>query len=217
MTLLRLAVLAFCAVFLSGCIGIVYEETGLPLVEEDRLLVGFDRLIIDDNAQVEVTAGRDFSVRVRGPEGYLHRINTRVLGDTLVIDQEDMNLSPEEVLVMITMPELHGIEYNAAGDISAYDINSAFFELSVNGMGSMTLEGTCDLLKVRVDGVGDLDARKFQCQEVDLSFDGVGSAEVYASHKIEAVVSGIGSVDVYGNPRYITKDASGIGSFDIHK
>lgn len=217
MTLLRLAGMAFCVVFLSGCIGIVYEETGLPLVEEDRALVGFDRIIIDDNAQVDITVGQDYSVRVRGPEGYLQRINTRVLGDALVIDQEEMNLSPEEVVIMITMPALHGIDYNAAGDVKAYDIESDFFELSINGMGSMYLEGVCDVLKVTVDGVGDLEASKFRCQDVDLRFDGVGSAEVYASNKINADVSGIGSVDVYGNPRYISKDASGIGSFDIHK
>lgn len=216
MKALKLAILAISATLLSACIGIVYEETGLPLVSEVRTLSGFDRVILDDNAEVEITAGQEFSIRVQAPEGYLHRIQTRVMGDTLVITQDDMSLSPEEVRIYIKMPALNAVTMEAAGSIEAKGIDSDYFELNVNGLGDMSLSGDCRTMIANVNGMGDLSARKLRCENVDLTFDGVGSASVYAALSIKANASGIGSIDVYGNPRSVRKDISGIGSFDIH-
>lgn len=200
----------------TGCIMIRYEETGLPLVSEERDLQDYDHIILEDNADLTVSAGEDYSMRLRLPEGYSQRVSTKVVGGSLIIDQLDMNLSPEEVIIDITLPNLVGFEMQSHSDVELKNIQADFFELSMEGAGSVELDGDCGRAVLTVDGMGDLNAGRFKCDHVRMEFSGVGSAEVHARESIDAEVSGIGSVDVYGGPDKVKKDVSGIGSFDIH-
>ncbi len=111
----------------TGCIIIRYEETGLPLVDETRDVGEFDRILLEDNAELTVTAGEDYSLKVRVPEGYEHRLITQVVGDTLIIDQVDMNLTPEEMIIDITMPSLVAFEMKSHSDVELKNIKEDFF------------------------------------------------------------------------------------------
>lgn len=69
-----------------------------------------------------------------------------------------------------------------------------------------------DDLKIRVSGAGDADTRKLKAKHVDISVSGAGDAEVFASKSIRARVSGVGSIDYYGDPEENETRVSGIGS-----
>jgi len=49
-------------------------------------------------------------------------------------------------------------------------------------------------------------------QDANVSFQGIGSVQVYASGKLEANVSGMGELSYYGRPKTVNKTVSGIGS-----
>jgi hypothetical protein len=212
----KLIIVMMAGFLTTGCIMIRYEKTGLPLVSEERTVEEYDQIILEDNVDLSVRAGEEYSMKLRLPEGYSHRVTTKVIGGSLVIDQLDMNLTPEEIIIDITLPKLTAFEMKSHGEVELLNLDADFFEVTLEGAGSIKAEGTCGRLTITIDGIGNLEARRFKCEHVKLEFDGIGSAEVYANQSIDADVSGIGSIDVYGGPSSVKKDVSGIGSFDIH-
>lgn len=103
-------------------------------------------------------------------------------------------------------------DLNGSGDL---DINAGAaidqVEAELMGSGHMTLVGTCQELRARSAGSGELDARHLRAQTVSVTQTGSGSSTVQARGTVAASVSGSGDIEVEGNPeqRSISRTGSG--------
>ena len=102
------------------------------------------------------------------------------------------------------------------GDIDISGVNSEDFTLELDGLGTISISGTCKNANLVLDGMGDLKARDFECERVRLIMDGMGDATVYASEYIFVNLDGFGNADVYGNPKDTKVDQDGMGDVDFH-
>jgi hypothetical protein len=114
--------------------------------------------------------------------------------------------------VIITVPALRRFNMEGAGETMLRGVAGDRFDVNYRGAGSMTIAGTVRQVNMQAQGVGEVDARKLIAQDANISFQGIGSVQVYASGKLEANVSGMGELSYYGHPKTINKTVTGIGS-----
>ena len=78
--------------------------------------------------------------------------------------------------------------------IDASGFNGGDFKLEASGVGSATLAGKVDSLKLALSGVGSVDAEGLAADRVVAEMSGVGSGSVRAEKSLQADVSGVGSL-----------------------
>ncbi len=166
------------------------------LKTENRNVAEFTKIDASGAYSIKVKVGESSSVRIKAEENLLSLIRTRVKGNTLIIDNKK-NLSPrKELLIEITTKDLTSIECSGANDIA----------------GSIELEGEVEKFFSDLSGAGSINARSLIANKVYISVSGAASATVHAKEFLDASVSGVGSIDYFGNPQNTKTNVSGVGS-----
>lgn len=203
----------------AGSATMTREDDGRDRVTENRDVTGFTRIQVKGAIDLELTAGKDYSVSIRTREDRIKDVTTELDGDTLVIDMEDDGRRNfwrnSSVDVTISMPTLAELEVLGAVDGELFDIESDELEIDVRGAADVEVEGTCGKLVLDVKGAGDIDADDLKCADVEVDVRGAGSASVFASESIDARVSGVASISVYGDPKDVRKHSGGLSSISI--
>ncbi|CAM3813838.1 head GIN domain-containing protein [Litorimonas haliclonae] len=193
-------------------------------VEQSYDYQDFDKISVVGvfNMDVEV-GGSNFSIKTSGEERYMSHLNVYVDDGTLYLDNDEdekkrswRGKKNKGIDITITLPSLNGLEVTGIGNGEIYGIDSNEFEVEFAGLGAMELSGRCGKLDVDYAGMGDMDARGLECEDVTIDMSGMGSASVYASESVDADMSGMGSIDVYGKPKKVKKDKGFMSSVDIH-
>jgi hypothetical protein len=205
---------------------------------EDRSVSSFKNVDVGGAAKVMVSQGDQPSVKVEGDENLLQYIEVEQEGDRIRIkERPGFNLQPSnDIRVYVTAPVFNNIDASGASDIIGQTkiSNPEEMRMHISGAGTIKMELDAPRLTFRLSGAGSIFI-KGQTKELDLemsgagsahfydllsestrvNLSGVGSAEVYASVKLDASVSGVGSIDYKGNATDVNKHVSGVGS--IHK
>lgn len=200
--------------------------SGTPLFagddeSEKRDLSTFHTIVVKGAIDLDVRVGRKQSVHVSVEDMKLSDVKTTVKDGILYIDTlKEKSVwggrhQSGEVNLSLSMEKFNGIKVKGAvdGDISGIDSKDMF--ITISGAADLNLSGSCGTLEMDVRGAGDLDAEDLKCKAVDVSISGAGDAEVYASDRIKAVVSGVGNIDILGNPKDVTKKVRGLGSIKV--
>lgn len=205
---------------------------------EDRPVSDFKNVEVGGAAKVLVSQGDHASVKIEGDENLLQYMEVRQEGNKVYIrEKRGFHLIPtHDLRIYVTAPVFNSIDASGACDIIGQTkiSNPENLEMHISGAGDIKMEVDAPRLKAEVSGSGsiflkgqtkdvDLDltgAGKAHCFEllaentkVDIS--GAGEAEVYASVKLDAEVSGAGSVNYKGNATQVNQHVSGAGS--VHK
>jgi hypothetical protein len=202
---------------------------------EERTITAFKDLRISSSVTVYLSQGDIKPVKVEGDENLLPYIEVVQDGDELVIrSREGYNLEgSSELKVYVSAPEFHSIRLSGAGDIIADNkiSNREELELDLSGAGNIKMEVDAPKITANISGVGSMYLRG-QTKDVDfdisgagsahcydllsentkIGISGVGSADVYASVKLDAHVSGAGSVHYKGSATEVNQQVSGVGS-----
>jgi hypothetical protein len=102
-------------------------------------------------------------------------------------------------------------DISGAADIDlALDVSS--LQTKVSGAANIKFNGRAKKHNVRLSGASNIRAEELRSDNTDISLSGAGSAHIYASEKLEAALSGVGSIRYYGEPNNIKINKSGIGS-----
>lgn len=171
----------------------------------------FDKIRVTGVYEIDVKVGGAFSVAISGPEKELERTDIRVDGNALVLSQKNKrkgwrkNRHNQTVFATITLPVLSAVDVSGVVDGTFYGIKADDFEFSVSGVGDIDFAGECQSLTATISGVGDVDAKEFECADVSVKISGVGDASVYASSSVDARISGMGDIDVFGAPKEVRK------------
>ena len=205
---------------------------------EDRSVSSFKNVDVSGAAKVMVSQGDQHSVKVEGDENLLQYIEVEQEGDKIRIkERPGFNLQPSgDIRVYVTAPVFNNIDASGASDIIGQTkiSNPEEMKMHVSGAGNIKMELDAPRLTFRMSGAGSIYI-KGQTKELELemsgagsahfydllsentrvNLSGVGSAEVYASVKLDASVSGVGSIEYKGNVTDVNQHVSGVGS--VHK
>ncbi len=202
---------------------------------EDRSVSNFKNVDVSGAAKVYVSQGDPASVKIEGDDNLLQYMEVIQEGDKVRIrERPGYNLIPTgDLHVYVTAPIFSHIDASGACDIIGKTrvSNSEDLSLQVSGAGDIRMELDAPRLTAKVSGSGSIDL-KGQTRDVDLELtgaghahcydllaentkvdiSGAGSAEVYASVKLDAEVSGAGDVRYKGNASNVSQHVSGAGS-----
>ena len=115
------------------------------------------------------------------------------------------------VVYRLTVAALDSIAVSGRGDVTLSNLRADRLAVEVDGAGGATLAGTVGAQTVTISGTGHYDGEDLQSADATVTIGGAGKAVVRVSDRLDARVSGVGSVEYIGDP-HVTKHTSGVGS-----
>jgi len=206
------------------------------IVTIDRTTADYDQLAISGSFNIELVAGKEGNLTLKGEGNILKHIITKVEGQKLTIKVEkgyQLNPSSHKKGVTITIPieVISSLACSGSGNIAGRKtIKTDRFETSMSGSGDVSLDldalsviagmsGSGDLalsgktrdLSIKISGSGDVEAYGLVAENVEAVVSGSANIKVTATQMIDARVSGSGDIDYRGNPKKVTTKISGSG------
>lgn len=152
------------------------------------------------------------AVALQADDNLLPLISTNMNGGQLRIGTMTAIAPSRTIHVTIIAKELDALIVSGAGKVRVSGIRSANFGASVSGAAAVALAGQVTESTIDISGAADVAAFDLLAANATVRLSGAGSAQVFASAKLDARVSGVGSVEFRGNPKIIDKNISGVGS-----
>lgn len=170
---------------------------------------------------------------IKTDSNLMEYVKVEVDGDELKVSLDKPNSSPSKFEVYTNSKELVEVNLSGAGSFKALekvtvndlklslsgtgsanfkDIEAESIECRLSGAGSLNLAGSGNYLRCNLSGVGSIKAEDFVVKDAKCSVSGVGSVYVQVENKLDAKVSGVGSVKYKKEPKEVIKSRSGIGS-----
>ena len=115
---------------------------------------------------------------------------------------------------LATPEEVVKVEQAGACKFIMKDMSSARFQLILTGTSTAEISGKTDLFEVNIQGACSLDARTFKSKEASVSVSGAGKADISVDEKLTAKITGLGTINYYGEPKDIVKNIAGLGSLN---
>ena len=205
---------------------------------EDRSVSDFKNVEVDGAAKVLVSQGDHSSVKLEGDENLLSYMEVSQEGDRVIIrERHGIHLVPTTDIKVyvstkvynqikvsgavdiigqskITNPEDLALSVSGAGDIKM-DVDAPRLSADVSGSGSVDLKGQTKDVDLDLTGAGHAHCYDLLAENTKVDISGAGDAEVFASVKLDATVSGAGNVNYKGNATTVNQHVSGAGS--VHK
>lgn len=201
---------------------------------EARSVSNFTSVSSFGEYDVYLTQGSTYSVTIEADDNLLPYIETVVNGDVLEIrTKEGYWLSTRhDPKVHITAPAFTKVKTFGSGDIISenklnntspiafevsgsgdvkVEVNAPEVRAQMNGSGSINLGGETKNFEGEVNGSGDIRAGDLKAETVTVDIAGSGSANVYASVKLNVDVKGSGDVKYRGGAQ-VSSDIAGSGS-----
>ena len=214
-----LSLLAMVALTASAGVHAVESEK----VEEQRALKGFECIEQLGSLDVKYRQGNSFSVKVEAPKRVIKQVQTRVVGNKLVVSMKGrmINLglnSGDEVTVYVTSPDLIGVELKGSGDFECKShVDTDNLDIRLKGSGDIDFHDIiCDRINICVEGSGDVEVKKVVAQESKMELIGSGDLKVNQQKVRQTSISLKGSGDVKVNCAACGQvNTSLVGSGDI--
>lgn len=196
----------------------------------------FNQIEISGKFDVRILQGDNYSIELNGPEEEkaLYRVERQ--GETLIIDFERnrsynwedwevKGLSLNEMEIVITLPNLEGIEalglgtiriedfsgqdleieargpINIKGDVHVEDLN-----IKLTGKSEADLSGNAQNLNAHLEFASRLRAYDLKTQDAFVEVNGASSAKVNVAGKLEMEEGVASDVDYRGNPEVVRHD-----------
>lgn len=205
------------------------------IVTIEKSVDPFERVEVHGAIDVHVSQGPLQPVRIEGDENLLKYILVSERGGRLEVrTKSGVSLSPSRKMkVYVTSPKFEKLEVSGACNIigDTKVTSSDKLEMGVSGAGNINMDVDAPGVKASISGAGKVQlrgrTRDFELQlsgagkavcydllsettEVDIS--GAGAAEVFASVRLDAQVSGAGNVRYKGDATEVKQQVSGAGS-----
>ncbi len=204
-----------------------------PQGERSFAVSGFTRVANSAPAEVRVTTGGDFSVRAKGGEKLLERLEIANENGTLRIRVKKAAWEwgkNDKTTVEITMPNIEGATIagaggmtidrgsgdftgtiSGAGDLTVGQVDGGNVTFDVSGAGDVAAAGTAQTLNASVSGAGSVRARELRVRAAEVSVAGAGSVDATVDGDARVSIAGVGSVDL-GPRAKCSVSKSGLGS-----
>lgn len=202
----------------------------------ERSVGDYDGVSLAGWFDVDLVAGNEGEITLKGESNLLEHIITEVKDGVLVIKTEKgMELKPSSwnsgIMITVPIESISSVSLSGSGDIvgkttieterfstriaGSGDITLAVrakeVEASLSGSGDINLSGRTTDFDVMVSGSGDIKAYELEAEFVKATVSGSADIKVTANQSIDAKVSGSGDIHYRGNPKKINSKSSGSG------
>ncbi|MFN6962211.1 MAG: head GIN domain-containing protein [Pyrinomonadaceae bacterium] len=184
------------------------------VVTEKRGVSDFSKIVVGGVFNVEIVAGREYSVEVTADDNLLPYIETETHGDTLDIRLTKRVSRHSELKVKITAPVIDGVESGGASRIDVSGVTGDTFDLDTSGASRVTLRGDVNNAVIRASGAGSVDAGDLRAANADVDASGAAKVAVNVSGHLKADASGASRISYRGSPASVERHTSGAGSVD---
>lgn len=178
---------------------------------ETRTPSSFNSVEVDGVVNVDMTLGGSaYSVEVSGDDNLVPLVETKVVGDKLIIRTSE-SVDPElKLLVRVSAPDVREVEASGVSHVTVAGVSNEALRLELSGAGSMEAKGKTKTLSLEVSGAGSIDADELGADKVDVEVSGAGNVDVAEPKELNCRISGAGHVGYGGSPE-IHQDISGAG------
>jgi hypothetical protein len=238
-TLTKILFVAFIIVIVGQSFTIPDKISGNKIAEtSNRHLSGFNGVHVAGPFDVYITQGSTESVKVEAPADVIDRVLTEVKDGVLKVYNKHDTWNwgnwwgnHKKIIVYVTAKDLNNITISGSGDVTFKEgittsalklrisgsgdmtgkVDVKNLESSISGSGDMKLSGRAETSTVRVVGSGDFTARNLVTVSSEVRVTGSGDAEINASDRVDAAVSGSGDVHYTGDAKNVSSSKSGSG------
>jgi len=187
------------------------------MASDTREIGEFGDLEVSGAFDIVCLKGENDSVKITCDSNILPHIVTKVAGTALSISA-DAPLSlknPVKIEIVSKSGDIAGAKMSSSCKLKAVDVaRDAAFSIALEGASSAELSGKTDDFKATLKGACSLNAKELKTKTAAITVSGAGKAEVSASEKLSANITGLGSIDYYGDPKDVVKNISGLGSLN---
>ncbi|HEY1814780.1 MAG TPA: DUF2807 domain-containing protein [Kofleriaceae bacterium] len=205
--MIRLALLSLAACSLASA---------APLATEARSTGDFHAVELAGTLDVDVHVGGARHVEVTGDASALSHVTTEVRDGVLVVSTHGDFHSEHKVKVTISMPALDGVSLTGTGAIDVTDAAGPHLAVALTGTGDIALAGSVGEAAYQLHGTGGVRAKDLAAKSALVALEGTGSIALRASDSVSVAISGVGSVDVFGHPKSVSKTSRGLGRINVH-
>lgn len=182
---------------------------------EARNLPKFKSIKISGAFDVVTKKGEVANVKISCDSNILPHIQAKVSNEELSISPDAPISCKNKIKIeLCTSVEVNKIDLSGACALVLKDIVATGFSLNLDGTSSAELTGKADLFEANMSGVCSLKADELKAKTTSIAVSGTGKADVFASDKLKASITGIGTVNYYGNPKDVVKDISLLGQLN---
>ncbi len=207
--------LTSCKMDLSNIDTKTIEPTS-KIVTKTYKLQAFEKVKMECVGPVEIIQNetKNGIVELTAPDNYIDLYKFENKQGTLIIDfvKGNTNIRSKKVNIKVYTSDLVKIENSGAANIKMSYLDTDHLEVVNSGVGSIVIAGIADDVKLINSGVGSINTQAFKALNVKADVSGVGSISCYASERLDANVSGVGSLKYTGNPKYKNTRKTGVGS-----
>lgn len=183
------------------------------IVTETRNVSGFDGVTVTGAGNILIDQSGAESLTITTDDNLLQYITTEIRDGKLVITGKPGVLydKVKELTFKVGAKNLNSLQVDGAANVEGKNIATENLSVKLNGAGAITLSGKATAQDVALDGVGTYNGAELASQRAKVTQNGAGSAVVRVSDSLEAIISGLGSIEYIGNPQ-VTKNVSGLGT-----
>lgn len=206
------------------------------VITDTRTTSDYDAIKISGSFNVDLVAGKEGKIILKGEENLVSAIKVEVEDNVLKIYVEKgANIRPsmgKKIEVTIPFEKISELSLSGSGDIQTKStiknnkfvaklsgsgnfnlaVDASNLELNLSGSGNVSLKGNADNFITKLSGSGDIDAVSLQSKNVDVNVSGSGNSRVNCNESLTARVSGSGDIKYTGNPEKRDVKVSGSGN-----
>ncbi|NOR87564.1 MAG: hypothetical protein GQ527_08155 [Bacteroidales bacterium] len=197
-------------------ISIIGQALQASTVREERTTKVFTAIENNCSADIIITQGDEYGIFVNAAEKYIDKIKTEVRAGTLVIDIKGNIYNTSEIVIEVSVKNLHEIVMNSSGDIEIEgQLSSSSFNLELHGSGDF--EGAFNVkdMEVSIHGSGDAEISGIN-GSLNLTQRGSGDFEGESLHLASCYLSmnSSGDTELSGTSAMMEVKQNGSGDFD---
>jgi hypothetical protein len=209
------------------------------VTSEKRMTNSYDEIAITGFFDVELVAGKEGNITIKGEENLLPLIKIEVVNQVLKISTEKNKYistsKGKQIIIIVPFESISQVTLTGSGDVVAknsikaksflakltgsgdmkLDVEANDFDVNLSGSGDIVLTGNTENFNSNLNGSGDIDAGNLKAKNAKITVSGSGDSKVFCSESLHARVSGSGDIEYIGNPK--KKDTKVNGSGAISK
>ena len=183
------------------------------LKTESRSVTAFTRIDAGGFYQINWQPGSP-TLTVTTDENLLSHVTTEMEGDVLKIHLRGHIAPTKRITIAVSSPSLTGADLNGAVSMNVASLAANTFALETSGATKVTVAGKVNRLLASLTGASKLDAANLAAETVEVSVTGAGKADVCASDRLRAAITGAGKVSYSCHPKSVEKKISGAGKIE---
>lgn len=189
-------------------VGKKIEGSGTP-ASEKRDLRDFDSVDVGGVFEVEIIAGKEYSVTVEGDDNLLQFIKTEVKGSDLNISLNKRVSAKTPLKVKITAPRIVSMDVSGAASVNASGLSNSELNIEASGVSSVQLAGESENVDLNASGASKINADELKAAKADVGASGASYISVFVTKELHSDASGASSIVYSGSPENVQKDTSG--------